>query len=385
MPDAREAVGSGSVDAVCTQGRVTERTPAVPHSTDRRGTPSRRACAAPCHHAPPMTAGHDDLARAAATLAARIPAPLAPLARLAFNYRWSWTPGGPALFADLDPVRWERCGENPVRALSEVAPETLERAAADDAYLQRIAAVEAAVQADLARPVADAPATADRPIAYFCAEFGVHRSLPIYSGGLGALAGDILKEASDRALPLVAVGLLYRQGYFRQRIDAGGWQHEYWVDTDPERLPAALVTRRRRRAGHDHRPGPRPAGHRADLARRRRPRRRCTCSTPSARRTAWRPLDHVAALRRRARRAARAVHPARRRRRAGARRDGDRARAAPPQRGPCRVHLARGGARPRRLARGRRSPPRAGTRSSPRTRRCRRATTRTRPTRCSMR
>ncbi len=189
-----------------------------------------------------MTAGHDDLARAAATLAARIPAPLAPLARLAFNYRWSWTPGGPALFADLDPVRWERCGENPVRALSEVAPETLARAAADDAYLQRIAAVEAAVQADLARPVADAPATADRPIAYFCAEFGVHRSLPIYSGGLGALAGDILKEASDRALPLVAVGLLYRQGYFRQRIDAGGWQHEYWVDTDPERLPAALVT-----------------------------------------------------------------------------------------------------------------------------------------------
>ena len=70
----------------------------------------------------------------------------------------------------------------------------------------------------------------------------MHRSLPIYSGGLGALAGDILKESSDRALPLVAVGLMYRQGYFRQRIDAGGWQHEYWVDTDPERLPAALVT-----------------------------------------------------------------------------------------------------------------------------------------------
>src|SRR5262249_31111045 len=63
----------------------------------------------------------------------------------------------------------------------------------------------------------------------------------IYSGGLGALAGDILKEASDRAWPLVAIGLLYRNGYFRQRIDAGGWQHEYWVDTDPDRLPAALV------------------------------------------------------------------------------------------------------------------------------------------------
>ncbi len=84
--------------------------------------------------------------------------------------------------------------------------------------------------------------TAERPIAYFSAEYGFHGSFPIYSGGLGALAGDILKEASDRAWPLAAVGLLYRDGYFRQRIDAGGWQHEYWVDTDPDRLPAALVT-----------------------------------------------------------------------------------------------------------------------------------------------
>ncbi len=70
----------------------------------------------------------------------------------------------------------------------------------------------------------------------------MHRSLPIYSGGLGALAGDILKEASDMAVPMVAVGLMYQQGYFRQRIDITGWQHEYWVDTDPDRLPAALVT-----------------------------------------------------------------------------------------------------------------------------------------------
>ena len=129
-----------------------------------------------------------------------------------------------------------------MRLLQEAPAEALERAAADTALLERAAAVEAAVEADLARPPADVPATPDRPAAFFCAEYGVHRSLPIYSGGLGALAGDILKEASDRALPLVAVGLLYRQGYFRQRIDAGGWQHEYWVDTDPERSPAALVT-----------------------------------------------------------------------------------------------------------------------------------------------
>ena len=190
-----------------------------------------------------MTAGHHDLQRAADALAARIPGPLAPLARLAYNYRWSWTPGGPELFSGIDPARWERCGENPVRLLGEVGRETLERAAADAGLLQRAATVESAVQADLARsPVAGAPVPADRPVAYFCAEFGVHRSLPIYSGGLGALAGDILKEASDLAVPMVAVGLLYRQGYFRQRIDAGGWQHEYWVDTDPDRIPGALVT-----------------------------------------------------------------------------------------------------------------------------------------------
>ena len=97
--------------------------------------------------------------------------------------------------------------------------------------------------ADLRAPVAPGPIDPAHPVAFLCAEFGVHVSLPVYSGGLGALAGDLLKEASDRAVPLVAVGLMYRKGYFRQRIDASGWQHEYWVDTDPERLPAALVTR----------------------------------------------------------------------------------------------------------------------------------------------
>jgi len=189
-----------------------------------------------------VTAGSDELKRAAEALAARVPEPLGVLARLAYNYRWSWTPDGPDVFRDVAPDRWERCGENPVRLLQEASTEALERAAGDAALLERAAAVEAAVHADLARPPADGPATPDHPAAFFCAEYGVHRSLPIYSGGLGALAGDILKESSDRAVPLVAVGLLYRQGYFRQRIDAGGWQHEYWVDTDPERLPAALVT-----------------------------------------------------------------------------------------------------------------------------------------------
>lgn len=113
--------------------------------------------------------------------------------------------------------------------------------------LARVASLEDALAVDLGRPSA-APVARERPIAFFCAEFGVHRSLPIYSGGLGGLAGDLLKEASDRALPLVAVGLMYRQGYFRQRLDVAGWQQGYWIDTDSERLPAALVR------GQDARP-----------------------------------------------------------------------------------------------------------------------------------
>ena len=189
-----------------------------------------------------VQAGQRDLERAAAALATRIPEPLGVLARVAYNYRWAWDPDGPAVFADVDPDRWDRVAENPVKLLEEAAAERLAAAAGDEDLLARAAALEARIQADLARPRRDAVTTSERPIAYFSAEYGFHGSFPIYSGGLGALAGDILKEASDRAWPLVAVGLLYRNGYFRQRIDAGGWQHEYWVDTDPDRLPTALVT-----------------------------------------------------------------------------------------------------------------------------------------------
>jgi glycogen phosphorylase len=190
-----------------------------------------------------VTTGREDLKRAAAALVERVPPELVPLARAAYNLRWSWTPDGAETFAAIDPHRWELCGENPIRLLTEAPTEALRRAARDATLPGRGAALEAAIEDDLARPAASAgPATPERPIAFFCAEYGIHASLPIYSGGLGALAGDILKEASDRALPFVAVGLLYHQGYFRQRIDASGWQHESWVQTDPERQPAALVT-----------------------------------------------------------------------------------------------------------------------------------------------
>jgi starch phosphorylase len=180
--------------------------------------------------------GAGDLAAAAAELAARIPAPLAPLAQLAYNYRWSWTPGGPELFRAVDAERFDACCQNPVRLLQEASVPALAAAAANGALLEHAAAMLSLVEDELQGPMES------EPVAFLCAEYGIHVSLPIYSGGLGALAGDLVKEASDRGLPMVAVGLMYRKGYFRQRIDAGGWQHEYWIDTDPERVPAALVT-----------------------------------------------------------------------------------------------------------------------------------------------
>jgi glycogen phosphorylase len=182
--------------------------------------------------------GSSDVARAVSELAARLPAGLAPSTRLAYNYRWSWMPGGDAAFRSVDPHRWDACSDNPVRLLQEATLPALERAAGDD----RWARLAAALDGDLARPPLDGVVKPGRPIAFLCAEYGIHPSLPIYSGGLGVLAGDMLKEASDRALPMVGVGLLYRQSYFRQRIDQSGWQHEHWLDVDPERLPAALVT-----------------------------------------------------------------------------------------------------------------------------------------------
>ena len=187
-----------------------------------------------------MLDGRPDLDRAARELAERIPEPLEPFARLAYNYRWSWHPDGPALFGSIDPDRWERCLQNPVRLLEEAPMPALHRAASDGELIERAHRLEASIREELERPW-NGEIEWDRPVAFFCAEYGIHVSLPVYSGGLGALAGDLVKEASDRALPFVAVGLLYRQGYFRQRIDASGWQHEYWIDIDPERLPAALV------------------------------------------------------------------------------------------------------------------------------------------------
>jgi starch phosphorylase len=204
--------------------------------SERAGTPAE-------DHPPTLDNGTADIERTVTDLTLRLPHELAGLARLACNYRWCWTPGGPGLFARLEPRRWQACSENPVRLLQEVSPAVLDRAAEDRAYVSRVAAAAQDLQTYVSAPPREGPVDPRRPVAFFCSEYGVHGSLPIYSGGLGVLAGDILKEASDQRVPLAAVGLLYQQGYCRQRIDRSGWQQEYWVDTDPDRLPGALVTR----------------------------------------------------------------------------------------------------------------------------------------------
>ncbi len=176
------------------------------------------------------------------TLADGLPEPIRPLARLAFNYWWCWQPGGEDLWRSIDPERWEACGRNPVRLLAESPRPMLARAALDRGLTDGMQRLVAGLDAALARPCVPAPpADRDAPVAFLCAEYGVHLSLPVYAGGLGVLAGDLLKEASDRCTPLVAVGLLYRRGYFHQRLDPSGWQHEHWTVSNPEELPLERV------------------------------------------------------------------------------------------------------------------------------------------------
>ena len=182
-----------------------------------------------------MTAVRTDEGRRIARLERGLHPGLRGLARLAYNYAWSWH-GGDEVFARIDPTAWRAAAENPVRFLASLPDDRQEAAAADPAIAAAIERLSGDVAARLDGPPAD-----ERPVAFFCAEYGVHRSLPVYSGGLGVLAGDILKEASDQRLPLVAVGLFYRHGYFRQRVDRSGWQQESWPEQGPDELPAALV------------------------------------------------------------------------------------------------------------------------------------------------
>jgi len=183
--------------------------------------------------------GTRDLRRAVDRLARRLPEPLEDLAWISYNYLWAWTPGGSDLFTTLDDHRFKLAGENPVRFLLNLPERDLLRVATDQAYLELLDSVARRMEAELARPVSSV--LPGGPVAYLCAEFAVHQSLPVYSGGLGVLAGDYLKESSDQALDVVGMGLLYRRGYLHQRMDLSGWQHEYWVEANTGQMPIVRV------------------------------------------------------------------------------------------------------------------------------------------------
>ncbi len=161
-----------------------------------------------------------------------IPPRLSRLHELAYNLWWSWNARAQHLYRTIDPTLWERCGHNPVRLLREVAPERLNALATDRTFLAQYDQVMEAFDSymnDRQTWFAHAhPELRTQTIAYFSMEFGLHESLPIYSGGLGILSGDHCKEASDLGLPLVGVGFLYPQGYFSQRINADGIQEAYY-------------------------------------------------------------------------------------------------------------------------------------------------------------
>lgn len=171
-----------------------------------------------------------------------LPQTLQPLESLSWNYWWSWAPDGAEVFRDLDPGLWQQCEQNPRTLLTQVSDLRLAQTAADPTFADRIRLLSERFNAYLAETrtwskLQLAPRISrDSPVAYFCAEFGVHNSLPLYSGGLGILAGDHLKSASDLNLPLVAVGLLYRFGYFRQRLRRDGWQEEMYRENHTDEL-----------------------------------------------------------------------------------------------------------------------------------------------------
>ncbi len=173
-----------------------------------------------------------------------LPAALSRLEELASNLWFSWNRPARALFARLDPMVWEAVGHSPKALLQGVDQARLEAAARDPVFLHDLDRLLATYDAYHGRPPTREGEVAlgkDDLVAYFCAEFGFHESLPIYSGGLGILAGDHCKTASDMALPFVAVGLLYRQGYFQQTIDAEGTQHAHYYDNDFGDLPITPV------------------------------------------------------------------------------------------------------------------------------------------------
>ncbi len=174
-----------------------------------------------------------------------LPEALRPLRKLALNFRWTWHHDTQSLFREADRVLWEEVEHNPIQLINRLGPDALQRLSIDPLFLAKLKHCEKDLDDYLAASTwfdKERPGGRDNTlIAYFCAEFGIVESLPIYSGGLGVLAGDHLKAASDLGLPLVGVGLLYGRGYFRQVLNHDGWQQEVYEQYDFYRLPLQLV------------------------------------------------------------------------------------------------------------------------------------------------
>jgi starch phosphorylase len=158
---------------------------------------------------------------------------------------WSWHDQARKLFRALDYPLWRKSGHNPVKELREVSPDTLQAAATDPAFLALYDSVMSDFDAEMTTPntwfATNYPSLLGSPVAFFSMEYAIHNSLPIYAGGLGILAGDVCKEASDLGLPLVAVGFMYPQGYFHQHISLDGRQDEIYRQLDFETLPIERV------------------------------------------------------------------------------------------------------------------------------------------------
>lgn len=173
-----------------------------------------------------------------------LPQNLARLSDIAYNLWWTWNPDARSIFETIDPELWTRVNHNPIRLLHDVSASTIDALSHDAKYLERYDKVLAAFD-EYMHPDATwyggAHPERGQSIAYFSAEFGLHESLPIYSGGLGILAGDHIKQASDLGLPLVGVGLLYPQGYFEQSLNGDGWQEAHFEQLNYDFIPAALA------------------------------------------------------------------------------------------------------------------------------------------------
>ena len=180
----------------------------------------------------------------------RIPKRLAFLETLIRNLWWSWRLDAVELFRRVDPRLWEQSGRNPIVFSTMIAQDRFEKLAEDEGFLAHLDRVQAQFEKEIKSSVdfEDTPYGGSGTVAYFSMEFGLHESLPFFSGGLGVLAGDHLKAASDNQVPMIALGLLYRKGYFHQYLDHEGWQQEEYPETDIYHLP---IRRAKDEAGND--------------------------------------------------------------------------------------------------------------------------------------